>query len=532
MFFRTLLRLLIAVIVPLVILLFPLDNPTINDIGKHLIQDRIERTFRGTFSLIEEQLVKYPQAQWPKRMEELSQHFSYPISLIPLHSYPVEERIFQCLSDRDRFCLWDQNDVDAIHRVIGSSDWVIELYLEESKQEDIRRNITGTSELISRYFDTAKPEQWPQAIAAIQQRFGFPIIITHADQITLNAREKEQLIQTGTVSFQDDLDQAMILHQLPDNKPLLLLGPVPLSEANTAIAIKVIVMLLGSITIGLLLFVYVLCRDINKLKNVARQFGEGHLTQRSSIRKSAVMAPLSASFNNMADNIHKTITSQRELTNAIAHDLRTPLSRMSFALEMLDGEELKREEKTRYYQSMASSIDVIDYLIKQMLILARYTRAADISHFHKANFAKLLKEETVLFQQNHTHLTISLDIAPSLESEEILIDQRALTRALTNLVDNAIRYTQHKIFIELKLDKNDLILSVSDDGPGIPVSEREKVCEAFGQLNNQQRDKEKDSGHGLGLAIVKQIALWHQGSIAIDESTMGGAKISIRWPRK
>jgi two-component system sensor histidine kinase RstB len=232
----------------------------------------------------------------------------------------------------------------------------------------------------------------------------------------------------------------------------------------------------------------------------------------------------------MADRIQSTITSQRDLTNAIAHDLRTPLSRLSFALEMIDADDLSADDKARYCQSMANSIDTLDHLIKQMLVLARYTRAADINHFTQSNISQLLSSEVEFYRDDYPHLEFELDI-PATERETLcLIDKRAMSRALSNIINNAIRYTSSKIVLRLKTKGALLCISIEDDGPGIPNEQRENVFKPFIQLDNDTRDK--DTEHGLGLAIVKQIAHWHQGHVSISVAQIGGARITFCWPIK
>ena len=320
------------------------------------------------------------------------------------------------------------------------------------------------------------------------------------------------------------------LSEADAEKPVFLqAGPIPLPGSELTVLVALVAVFVGGITLGILLFVLPLWRDLSRLKKTAMQFGSGHLSERSELGKRSVVHALSHTFDTMARQIEKMIQSQRELTNAIAHDLRTPLSRLSFAFEMLQSSDITQEEKTRYEQSIASSIDTLDHLIQQILALSRYSRASDITHFSNCPFAKVLQGEVQPIQAEHPHLNIELDILPSLSDQSLFIDQRAMSRALNNLLSNAIRYARSRVRVSLSQDESDFILSVGDDGPGIPEPDRELVFLPFKQLGNEQR--EISPQHGLGLAIVKEIAGWHHGSIRVNVSDLGGACFQLRWPK-
>jgi len=125
-------------------------------------------------------------------------------------------------------------------------------------------------------------------------------------------------------------------------------------------------------------------------------------------------------------------------------------------------------------------------------------------------------------------LTFELDISPELLDKELFIDKRAILRAINNLLVNAVHYSNKKLSVAFLIQESRYVLSVEDDGPGIPKSEWENVFLPFKQLGNEQRETSK--GHGLGLAIVKQIMEWHKGSVVLDKSDLGGARFEISWP--
>ncbi len=529
MFLKTFIRLFLATSIPLVILIYPAQPTLIDRINLYFWQERIDRTFKGTFNLLEEKLNQHPLEQWPEQFALLAAPFSYELNLRPLSDYADQENIFTCLKKQQNYCIIDNDDVVAVHTLLTGSSWVIEMYIDQSDQEDIRRNIQGTISLLNEKFPADTPNLWPKLLIKVQHTFAFPVDIIAADQLALSSTQQAIFDRTGSVGVETP-DGIIAYHRSTADKPLFKLGPLPMTEPTTSIFLLIVAVLLGSISLGLLFFVFVLWRDIKRLIRMATQFGEGHLEVRSKTKKHALLAPLANSFDAMADNIQATITSQSDLTNAIAHDLRTPLSRLSFATEMLDSDDLDETDRQRYLNAMTGSIDTLDHLIKQMLVLARYSRAMNINHFNDTQLSDDLLEETDLFIQDYPNLSIELKIADDVVSTAMFIDKRAMIRALTNLVNNAARFASSKVIISLLSTKTDYILTVCDDGPGIPTADRELVLKPFAQLNNDTRDK--DTEHGLGLAIVAQIAKWHRGKVEIFDADIGGAKISLSWPRE
>lgn len=241
-----------------------------------------------------------------------------------------------------------------------------------------------------------------------------------------------------------------------------------------------------------------------------------------------MISELSQTYNRMADQIEGMIHSQRELTNAMAHDLRTPLSRVSFAFEMLQASDITEEEQARYRQSIASGIDTLDHLIQQILALSRYSRVADLTQFREVCFAPSLVQEISQCRIEHPDLAIDLTLSPALSNAMMRLDLRAMQRLLNNLLANACRYAASHIQVSLTEQSNGYLLKVEDDGPGIPDADRRRVFEPFKQLNNEQRDVSNE--HGLGLAIVHQIIQWHKGDVWVEDSSLGGACFCVRWP--
>ncbi|MCG8613733.1 MAG: ATP-binding protein, partial [Pseudomonadales bacterium] len=454
-------------------------------------------------------------------------NFVYDIKLIPTNETSDSEIIVENLK-QGKFAYLDDDDVSVLARQVSGSDLSIYMYLDIGEDLDTINSARGPLTLLRDELLTLERVQWDTRLAALEQEFAFPLTLEPLDGLKLSERKLQQLQQKG-ITYELSEERYTILYIPLTEQEVLKAGPAPMPGSIEKALIAIFSMVIGALSIGMILFLYPLWRDLNKLAGTASSFGEGYLDRRAELGKRSIVIRLATSFNAMADRIENMIKSQRDLTNAIAHDLRTPLSRLSFAFEMLDHDDVSEEDRRRYSRSIGTSIDTLDHLIQQILALSRYSRAADVAQFSHSKLALALQDATELTQAAYPKLNIGCDISPELHTETVFSDRRAILRALDNLLGNAVRFAKSTIEIDFVTTETHYCLRVSDDGPGIPEQDYEKVFLPFSQLGNAQREISKE--HGLGLAIVKQIALWHRGTIQLKRSNLGGAQFELCWPR-
>ncbi|GLQ32795.1 ATP-binding protein [Litoribrevibacter albus] len=550
-------RIWILVFIPLGFLLFSESMNPIKIMNHWFVSDRVNDTFKGTFYLIKQRLAALPEDQWRDDINSLADAFGYELYLLsreqiqppqePLQNSSQdiwEAPIGATLSDSNRASLLAlqpdetllilaDNDSDVLVKRLGDSSWWLYMMLDESEHLDTLNQSRGTLHLLMERFRNTDASSWSMLISQLQPEFGFELAMASFSQLSLSSAKQAQLMNEGmTWSLTDD-EKTVIYQRLPDQQavedPLVLVADkIPLPGPELTILALALMILVGSISLGIFLFVMLLWRELNRLKAATSEFGKGNLQHRAEVRKGSMISELSQTYNRMADQIEGMIHSQRELTNAMAHDLRTPLSRVSFAFEMLQASDITEEEQARYRQSIASGIDTLDHLIQQILALSRYSRVADLTQFREVCFAPSLVQEISQCRIEHPELAIDLTISPALSNAMMRLDLRAMQRLVNNLLANACRYAASHIQVTLTEQSNGYLLKVEDDGPGIPDSDKRRVFEAFKQLNNEQREVSKE--HGLGLAIVHQIIQWHNGEVWVEDSPLGGACFCVLWP--
>lgn len=265
------------------------------------------------------------------------------------------------------------------------------------------------------------------------------------------------------------------------------------------------------------LLMWFISRRVRALEKVTLAFANGDFTARASLKGSKKVGTLNQSFNHMADKISALITSNRALTNAVAHELRTPIFKVQWQAEILSETPLNADQLAGV-TSIIEDTEEMEGLVDELLYYARLERPEIDLTMEMIQVNQWLSEQ-VLRWNKETTLNISLDVNNT--EVAIEVDVHLFKRALDNLVRNAYRFANESVLIEVTSDEQDLIISVHDDGLGIEEKHWPHLFDAFYSADPSRNKKQ--SGHGLGLAIVKQIADKHHAIVSVEHSPYGGA---------
>lgn len=519
------------VIAVLIYFLFPNPLSITGYVERQLVKTHVITTVDDVFILLEHQLERCPASEREVAFNKIADQFYYKISLIPIDSENITDEERNSLL-QNQYVGGNTNDnfeeITYVRKRFFDTELVINMFLDETEEQSTLSLAKGYFYLIESDLNRQPSTKWPQMIADYQ-RLGMDVDIKPINTLSLPEDKKNALVGKGVTWNVDDEQYTTIYRKLADNQ-VLLLGPYPLPGETILYELFIYATFFTFITLAVLIFIVPFWRDLKKLEHAATRFGEGELDSRAKIGKRSNIYQLSASFDQMANSIGTMINENRSMSNALAHDLRTPLARLRFATEMLEDDNISQTQKDDYKHIINSSISTLEHLIQQVLVLSRYQRAIDISRFEHCLLADVLKEEIATYKIENPDLSIKLLIDDSLLDQSIFADKRAILRLLRNLVDNAIRYAKERVDIHYKQIGDEYSLSVSDDGSGIPEAIRNDVFKAFFQQDNPER--KMNSQHGLGLAIVQQIALWHGGSVEISTALIGGANIEFKWKDK
>ena len=298
-------------------------------------------------------------------------------------------------------------------------------------------------------------------------------------------------------------------------------------EGNLTLQVALTTVFYAGILLCVFIWLYPLIKRLRLLKITAQNFGEGDFSERIHISSTSYIVDIENEFNRMAEKIETLVEDNKLLSNAVSHDLRTPLARLRFGIEALS-ETNKPETKEKYIQHLSQDIQEMENLVGVLLDYARLDQKM-------INVERLPLNLNTLIEGCARNLTssdssaVSIDVS-GLSKIQIIIDgnENYLSMLINNLLSNAQRYAVKHVRITTKQTTTSLIMCVSDDGPGIAVEKREEIFKPFTRGENQSEQK----GYGMGLAIVARIALWHGAQVVISQSDkLGGAKFTVTFKR-
>ena len=268
-------------------------------------------------------------------------------------------------------------------------------------------------------------------------------------------------------------------------------------------------------------------RRIEIINQASRNIMAGDLTERIPIRGSGdELDQLAANLNRMIDEIERLMNGIRHVSDNIAHDLRTPLTRLRNRLEQL---QLDLDDASPQRESVEEGLADADHLLATfaaLLRIARIEAGGHAANFELVEMAALARDAAELYEVLAEEK--QLDFNMQIEGEITLSgDRDLLFQALINLLDNAVKYTPAggSVALELKRSGDNAEIIISDTGIGIPEAERDKVGQRFYRLETSR----STPGSGLGLSLVKAAASLHNAELILDDNAPG-LRVTLRLP--
>jgi signal transduction histidine kinase len=262
-------------------------------------------------------------------------------------------------------------------------------------------------------------------------------------------------------------------------------------------------------------------RRVDAMTGTARSIMAGELSRRVALSGSGdELDRLAVSLNDMLDQIERLMGGMREVSSNVAHDLRTPLTRLRARLEGA----IRSGSPDEQREALTETLEDADRLLQTfnaLLSIARTEAGQAREGLAPIEVAPLIEEMAELYGPSAEEQGGTLTVRAA-EGAHLRADRQLLAQALANLIDNALKYGEGPdgkpdITVASALDNGHVILSVSDHGPGIAEEDRARVLERFVRLD-ASRSK---PGSGLGLSLVAGIVKLHQGQIALEDNAPG-----------
>ncbi|MBE7213706.1 ATP-binding protein [Shewanella benthica] len=349
----------------------------------------------------------------------------------------------------------------------------------------------------------------------------YPLKLVDASQIALSPESELTSDQLLITSQGDDHE----LHFIKVGQQVLIAGPIEIDPRARLRGLFTLFFYL-SLAFVSLIWVWPLSRDLKTLKSATREFGQAKWDTQIELSPRSQVLPLAMTFNEMSQQISTLIENQKHLSNAVSHEIRTPLARLKFALALMpqycqpNSDPARRNE---FLDEMKQDVKEMENLLEELLTYASLESKQKNVQFEHCDL-EALTEHTV--EKLSSSVSAPITFKKSDNPIFIMGDPLLVERAIQNLITNAQRFGRQSIKVEIKQGEQQVSLSITDDGQGIPIEDQGKIFEPFYRSQSVQNG---NKGHGLGLAIIKRIMDRHEGKVTV-ESTEGHTCFTLYWP--
>ena len=279
-----------------------------------------------------------------------------------------------------------------------------------------------------------------------------------------------------------------------------------------------------------LIFSRILTRPIVSLTRSIQRMGRGDFSVRVPEKGSGELRKLSETFNTMSEKLEMLDQSRNQFVSNASHELKTPLATMKILLESIIYQpEMDADMRTEFLTDINKEIDRLNSIIGDLLTLVSMDSKTMRLNRTTFSFAQLVSDNAhrleLVMKQRKQELKLHLS-----DRCDMYADSAKLTQVVYNLMENASKYTQEGGIIRVRLIRSgrDAILTISDNGPGIPKEDQAHIFDRFYRVD-KARSRET-GGTGLGLSIVHQMVLMHGGTVTVDSDEGKGATFTVELP--
>lgn len=349
--------------------------------------------------------------------------------------------------------------------------------------------------------------------------------------------------------FSDTLGFSMKYVAVPVEEEGSLIGvirlAVPLTEVEHELGIVNRVFILGgvlAVAVTLVIGYFIsksISLPIRKMEETASSIAKGDFSKRVDVETDDELGRLAGSLNQMADELQVMIENLKKLDQIrtdfvanVSHELKTPLTSIKGFIETLeDGAIDDKENARRFLSIIKKHAERLSNIINDLLSLTEIEKGKDRIQIGKFDMKGLTDEVVWSFGHALSVKKQKLNVDYNGRDFDIKGDKDKIEQVLVNLIDNAIKYTGQNGEIKVSLfeEKDNIMISVEDNGIGIPKDHLERLFERFYRVD-KARSREL-GGTGLGLAIVKHIIMLHNGHIDVDSEVGKGTKVTVILPK-
>ena len=250
-------------------------------------------------------------------------------------------------------------------------------------------------------------------------------------------------------------------------------------------------------------------RPITNLARAAERFGKGEKIEEFKPSGALEIRQAGHEFDKMRKRILRHLNQRNEMLSGISHDLRTPLTRMKLQIAFISDKDLAKK--------LSEDINEMEKMLNEYL---QFTSSSYIEKDEMFNLSELIDQAVIKYNNKN----ILKDLTPRVYFNG---RKNLINRCINNIIDNALKYG-NKVDVKLNKKNTNLLITIDDDGPSIPIKEYENVFKPFYKMDKSRADAK--SSVGLGLSIASDIIRSHGGNIMLEKSKMNGLSVKIFLP--
>lgn len=307
---------------------------------------------------------------------------------------------------------------------------------------------------------------------------------------------------------------------------VLLATSMPNIDRDKIMIAKLFIIISTIVLLIALIFIYLasqrMSKPLKKLNIAAKEIATGNFDSRVEVSGTDEIRDLSKTFNYMASSLKQIDDTQKNFIANVSHELRTPLTTISgFIEKILDGTIDTAEKQKQYLTIAYSETKRLSRLVSDMLDISKMTLGEYAINKSYFDITELIRLSVIKFSDNMDEKFLDVNIDFSSEKINVFADKDAISRVITNILDNAIKFSDLNsvIGIEVRTNADKAYIAISNDGPGIDPDDINHVFERFYKTD---KSRNNINGTGLGLHMVYNILALHDETIAVKSIDLKG----------
>lgn len=397
-------------------------------------------------------------------------------------------------------------------------DQIFSEFLADERNSPVTHYETLGKQLASGLNASDDPDAFLQAW---QTHPGTQVSLLTQQQLPLPA-ELWQPLQQGQPLILETENGLTLHYWLARHARVLAMAPQALRNDQQQTLIYALLSTGFYLGIALLMLIWLLplVHSLRRLRQNARSYGRGDFSTRLPPRRLSYIGDIERTFNRMADQIETLLQDNRLISSAVSHDLRTPLARLRFGIDMLSDTD-DEQQRRKYQEHLSNDIDEMQSLVEALLNFARLEQNLIELEKKPVDLLPLLQD----FQANHPNGLVQLECQePALTTSG---EKTYLRMLLHNILNNALFYGDQAVLVQAKHSGKQIVICIHDDGPGIEPELIPTLFKPFVRGDTSHAHQ----GFGMGLAIAERIAHWHDGEITAGASSrLKGTEFIVRLP--